>query len=164
MAMDAAHAPLLIRRAQRDDVPAIVRLLAADDFGRGREDARSPLPDAYYAAFDAIQHDGCNELVVVEIGGQVAGTLHLTIIPYLTYQGGRRAQIEAVRVDERYRNQQVGRRLLEWAIARARERCCHLVQLTTDKRRRDAHRFYERLGFVASHEGMKLHLTPAPEA
>jgi GNAT superfamily N-acetyltransferase len=150
--------PLTFRPATRADVPAIVRLLAADDLGRTREDVGPSLPDSYHAAFDAIARDGCNELVVVEADGEVIGTLQLTVIPSLTYRGGSRAQIEAVRVDERLRGQQVGQRLIEWAIARARERGCHMVQLTTDKRRKDAHRFYQRLGFAASHEGMKLHL------
>ena len=155
---DGVPGPILIRLARWEDVPAIVRLLAQDDLGRGREAFRSPLPASYYDAFDTIQRDPCNELVVVQVADEVAGTLQLTVIPYLTYQGGARALIEAVRIDERYRNQRVGHQLIEWAITRARERGCHMVQLTTDKRRRDAHRFYERLGFVASHEGMKLRL------
>jgi GNAT superfamily N-acetyltransferase len=150
--------PLVFRPAIRADVPAIVRLLAEDDLGRTREDTGPPLPDSYYDAFNAIAGDACNELVVVEAEGEVIGTLQLTVIPSLTYRGGSRALIEAVRVDERFRSQQVGQRLFEWAIARARDRGCHMVQLTTDKRRTDAHRFYQRLGFVASHEGMKLHL------
>ena len=92
--------------------------------------------------------------------GRVVGVLQLTFIPSLTYQGGWRALIEGVRVDARARSQRLGRALFEWAIGRARERGCHLVQLTTDKTRPDARRFYEALGFVASHEGMKLSLTP----
>jgi GNAT superfamily N-acetyltransferase len=88
--------------------------------------------------------------------GEIVATLQLTFLPGMTYQGSMRAQIEAVRVDGRYRNQRIGQRLVEWAVARARQRGCYQVQLTTHKSRRDAHRFYERLGFVASHEGMKL--------
>lgn len=147
-----------IRRATRDDVPEIVRLLADDPLGSRRENYQNPLPQSYYHAFDEINLDQHNELVVVEVNGEVIGTLQLTIIPYLTYQGGRRAQIEAVRVDQRYRSYGIGGRLFEWAITRAREEQCHLVQLTTDNIRSDAHRFYERLGFVASHAGMKLDL------
>ena len=86
------------------------------------------------------------------------GTLQLTFIPYLTYEGGWRAQIEAVRITSALRGDGLGHDLFAWAIDRARERGCHLVQLTTDKRRADARRFYEALGFTASHEGMKLHL------
>lgn len=92
------------------------------------------------------------------MAGQVVGVLQLTFIPYLTYQGGWRALIEAVRVDPKLRSTGLGTTMFQWAIERARERRCHLVQLTTDKARPDAKRFYENLGFVASHEGMKLHL------
>ena len=95
---------------------------------------------------------------MVEDDGRVIGVLQLTFIPYLTYRGGWRALIEGVRVDRRHRSAGIGRRLFEWAIARSRERGCHLVQLTSDKQRPDAIRFYESLGFAASHEGMKLHL------
>jgi GNAT superfamily N-acetyltransferase len=91
-------------------------------------------------------------------GARVVGVLQLTCIPSLTYQGGWRALIEGVRVDSGERSQGLGKTLFEWAIARARERGCHMVQLTTDKARPDAKRFYESLGFVASHEGLKLHL------
>jgi len=97
--------------------------------------------------------------VVVEANGEVIGTLQLTFIPYLTFCGGKRAQIEAVRVDQRYRSLGIGNKLIAWAIARARQERCHLVQLTTSASRPDAHRFYLRLGFVADHVGMKLELT-----
>lgn len=147
-----------IRRATRADVPELVRLLADDLLGSQRENYRNPLPQSYYDAFDEINRDQHNELVVAEVDGEVVGTLQLTFIPYLTYQGGKRAQIEGVRVDQRYRSHGIGSRLFEWAIKRAREEQCHLVQLTTNNTRSDAHRFYERLGFVASHAGMKLDL------
>ena len=98
---------------------------------------------------------------MLQLHGTVTGTLQLTIIPYLTYQGRRRGMIEAVRVHRRQRGTGLGERLIRWAIQRARDRGCHVVQLTTDKRRPDALRFYERLGFAASHEGMKLHLGSA---
>lgn len=148
--------PLTIRRAARADVPAIVRLLADDPLGSQRERFADPLPASYYAAFAEIDADPRNELVVAEQGGEVIGTLQLTFLPYLTFQGGTRAQIEAVRVDERWRSRQIGRQLFEWAIERSRARGCHMVQLTTNASRPDARRFYERLGFVASHVGMKL--------
>jgi GNAT superfamily N-acetyltransferase len=151
---------LSFRRARLDDVPAIVRMLADDPLGAKRERLESPLPDAYRRAFRSIEADGNNELVVACQRDEVVGVLQLTFIPYLTYQGGWRALIEGVRVDSRARSQGLGKALLEWAIARARERGCVMVQLTTDKTRTDARRFYESLGFVASHEGMKLHITP----
>jgi GNAT superfamily N-acetyltransferase len=145
-----------IRSAMRDDLPTIVELLADDILGERREDAGGPLPPAYVAAFEAIEADARNELIVVEDVGVVVGVLQLTFIPGLTHRGGERTQIEGVRVAASHRSQGVGRQLFDWAIERARERGCRMVQLTTDKRRTDAHRFYESLGFVASHEGMKL--------
>jgi ribosomal protein S18 acetylase RimI-like enzyme len=160
MADQAAEEPtLVIRRATHEDVPAIVRLLADDELGRLRESADEPLPRSYFAAFEAIDRDPRHELVVVERAGEVIGTLQLTFLPYLTYRGGMRAQIEAVRVDRRHRDLGIGQRLFTWAIGRARSEGCHLVQLTTNASRGDAHRFYERLGFVASHVGMKLDLS-----
>lgn len=146
------------RRARADDVPDIVRLLADDPLGATRERYESPLPESYARAFRAIEQDANNELVVACRGERVVGVLQLTYIPSLTYQGGWRALVEGVRVDSGERSQGLGKTLFEWAIARARERGCHMVQLTTDKARPDAKRFYESLGFVASHEGLKLHL------
>jgi len=146
----------VFRDALRADLPDIVRMLADDVLGAQREEYVAPLPDCYYAAFEAIGRDPNNELVVVEVTGKVVGVLQLTYIPYLTYRGSWRALIEGVRVDQSMRSSGVGRKLLEWAIERARKRGCHLVQLTSDKERPDAIRFYESLGFVASHEGLKL--------
>jgi GNAT superfamily N-acetyltransferase len=147
------------RRATRDDVVAIVRLLADDPLGAKRERFESPLPQSYYTAFAAIDADPNNELVVACRGDEVVGLLQLTCIPGMTYEGSSRALIEGVRVEANSRSLGLGRTMFEWAIARARERGCRLVQLTTDKTRPDAKRFYESLGFVASHEGMKLDLT-----
>ena len=147
------------RRAVRDDLPSIVRLLADDPLGASREQVTTPLPDAYYAAFDAIDRDPNNELIVAESDSPaVVGVLQMTFVPSLTYRGGWRALIEGVRVAAEVRSGGVGRQLMEWAIGRARERGCHVVQLTSDKSRVDAIRFYQRLGFVASHEGLKLKL------
>jgi GNAT superfamily N-acetyltransferase len=144
-----------LRRAVPDDLPEVVALLAADQLGVHREAADDLQP--YRAAFDAITADPAHLLVVVE-AGRVVGTMQLSFIPGLARRGAWRAQIEAVRVRENVRNRGVGARMIGWAIDESRRRGCALVQLTTDKRRLDAHRFYERLGFVASHEGMKLAL------
>ena len=149
---------MLIRQATRQDVSEVVRLLSDDLLGSQREKYESPLPQSYYDAFARIEQDENNELIVVEMGAEIVATLQLTFIPGMTYQGSMRAQIEAVRVDGRYRNQRIGQKLVEWAVTRAWQKGCYQVQLTTDKSRHDAHRFYERLGFVASHEGMKLSL------
>lgn len=154
----AEQFPITIRRATRSDLPSIVRLLADDPLGSQREAYRDPLPPAYYAAFQAIDADPRQELVVVEHEGAVIGTLQLTFLPGLSFQGGTRAQIEAVRVDRDMRSHGIGARLFAWAITRAREQGCRLVQLTTNASRSEAQRFYERLGFVASHVGMKLDL------
>lgn len=150
---------LTFRPATHEDLPAIVALLANDPLGAKRENHVLPLPAPYEAAFAAIDQDPNNELVVVDTADQaVAGVLQLTLIPHITYQGGWRAQIEGVRVASSLRSSGIGEQLFLWAIERARSKGCHLVQLTSDKARPDAIRFYERLGFVASHEGMKLHL------
>lgn len=146
------------RKANLEDLPAIVAMLADDELGRQREDFQVPLPAAYLQAFERISSDPNQELMVVENDlPEIIGTLQLSFIPYLTYRGGIRAQIEAVRIRKDQRGQGLGRSMFEWAIRRARDRKAHLLQLTTDKKRPDALRFYESLGFKASHEGMKLH-------
>ncbi len=152
------HSRLNIRRATRDDLPAIVRLLADDPLGQQREVVADPLPESYAQMFALIDSDPRHELIVVELDGEVIGTAHLMLLPSLSYRGSMRAQVESVRVDRRYRSQGVGTHLFRWLIDRARAKGCRLVQLTTHAQRADAHRFYERLGFVASHVGMKLDL------
>ena len=147
-----------IRQAKKDDVAEIVRMLAEDELGSKRENYQLPLPETYYDAFRAIVADSNQWLVVAEMDERVIGTLQMTILPYLTYQGGERAQIEAVRVDKEFRDQGVGAKMIEWAVQKAQAEGCHLVQLTTDKKRPEALKFYERLGFRPTHEGMKLHL------
>jgi GNAT superfamily N-acetyltransferase len=149
---------LIIRRAQRDDLGAIVRMLADDELGRLRERPEEPLALGYLTAFAAIDADPHQYLMAAELDGAVIGTLQLTILPGLSYQGGKRALIEAVRVDASLRGRGIGQQLIRWAIDQARQEGCFLVQLTSHKQRAEAHRFYERLGFVASHVGMKLHL------
>lgn len=147
-----------IRKANRDDVVKIVELLAQDFLGKQREAYQDPLPERYYQAFEEIDADKNNFLVIVEQGDKVIGTLQLTITTYLTYQGGKRAQIEGVRIDESCRGMGLGKIMVEWAIAKANELGCHVVQLTTDKKRPEALAFYKKLGFVDSHEGLKMHL------
>jgi GNAT superfamily N-acetyltransferase len=147
-----------LRFATNRDLPGIVQMLADDALGSKREDGSSPLSRSYQSAFEAIAADPNNELVVATFEDQLVGVLQITFIPYLTYQGGWRALIEGVRVARSFRSTGIGRSMFEWAISRARERGCILVQLTTDKQRPEALRFYENLGFVASHEGMKLKL------
>jgi ribosomal protein S18 acetylase RimI-like enzyme len=145
------------RRATTDDLAAIVALLADDVLGRQREKPGAPSV-AYQRAFAAIDADPRQLLVVADADGEVVGTLQLTFIPGLTYEGGERAQIEGVRIASTTRSEGLGRQMVGWAVDQARNRGCRLVQLTADKRRADAIRFYESLGFTATHEGMKLHL------
>jgi GNAT superfamily N-acetyltransferase len=149
---------LAFRRATIDDLPAIVRLLADDPLGATRETVSTPPLPAYVDAFRAIDTDPNHELVVAEAEARVIGVLQLTFLPSITHRGAWRAQIEGVRVAADARSSGVGRALFAWAIDRARARGCALVQLTTDKTRPDARRFYESLGFAATHEGMKLRL------
>ncbi len=150
---------LTFRDATEPDLPLLVAMLADDKLGALREDASSPMNQRYIAAFNSIASDPNNELIIVEHNDQIAGMLQLTFIPYLTYTGSWRCLIEGVRIYKDFRGQGLGTQFFEWAINRARERDCHLVQLTSDKKRPDALRFYESLGFVASHEGFKLKLT-----
>lgn len=149
---------MVFRKAERNDVPFIVQMLANDKLGKLREKYEDPLPEIYYEAFENISNDANQELIIVEKDREIIGTLQLSFIQYLTYQGGMRAQIEAVRIREDVRGEGIGRQMFEWAIARARERKAHILQLTTDKSRPEAVHFYEKLGFKATHEGTKLHL------
>ena len=143
----------VFRNARREDVPTIVALLADDPIGAGREAAEVDEP--YWSAFAAIEADPRNELVVAECDGEVVGCLQLTYVPGLSRHGTERAQIEGMRVRADRRGTGVGRAMIEWAITQAAARGCGLVQLTSDKRRPEAHRFYAALGFVATHEGFK---------
>ena len=148
-----------LRRAQRDDLVRIVELLAADQLGATRDGIASAEDlEPYLRAFEAIDTDPAQLLVVATVDGAVIGTMQLSFIPGLARRGSLRAQIEAVRVADRYRSRGLGEAMFRWAIDEAGRRGCSLVQLTTDKSRADAHRFYARLGFVASHEGLKLRL------
>ncbi|MFT5098612.1 MAG: ribosomal protein S18 acetylase RimI-like enzyme [Planctomycetaceae bacterium] len=152
------QALLKFRKATEDDLPTIVSLLSDDPLGALREDLSHSLSPNYRTAFQAITSDPNHELLVADIEGAVVGVLQLSFIPHLTYEGGWRAQIEGVRVSEEHRSRGVGRALFESAISRARDRGCHLVQLTTDRRRPEALKFYIGLGFESTHDGLKLHL------
>jgi GNAT superfamily N-acetyltransferase len=144
------------RLATRSDVPAIVALLEDDEISRGRERLVPEDADAaLWRAFEEIDADPRNELIVADRDGEVVGTCQLTFTPGLSRGGAERMTIEAVRVARTLRGQGVGRDMMRWALDRARERGCALAQLTTDKRRTDAQRFYESLGFTPSHIGMK---------
>jgi GNAT superfamily N-acetyltransferase len=143
----------IIRRALAADVEHIVALLADDPLGTARERPGDP---RYAEAFARLDADPHQLLAVAESGGEVVGTLQLTFIAGLSRLGATRAQIEAVRVRADQRGGGLGRRLVEWAVQQARERGCALIQLTSDASRTDAHRFYARLGFAATHVGMKL--------
>jgi GNAT superfamily N-acetyltransferase len=146
------------RKATEKDVSTIVKMIADDELGEKRENFQIPLPSEYLKAFEKINADENQELIIVENDNtEIIGTLQLTFIQYLTYQGGIRAQIEAVRIRKDKRGQGIGKKMFQWAIARAKERNAHLLQLTTDKKRPEAIQFYEDLGFKQSHEGMKMH-------
>jgi GNAT superfamily N-acetyltransferase len=149
---------IVFRSALLSDVPAIVALLADDPLGSQREVIGTPLDQRYVAAFQAIQADPNQHLAVAAEYGEVVGTLQISFIPGIARLGAWRGQIEAVRVAAHRRDSGLGKRMVEWAIGECRSRNCGLVQLTTDKSRVDAHRFYDKLGFVASHEGYKLYL------
>lgn len=144
------------RRAMEKDLDAIVYMLADDMLGYTRECYEQPLPQCYIDAFKAIEADPNNELIVACIGEEVVGVYQLTYTPYLTHKGGWRATIEGVRTASSVRGKGVGSKMIEWGIQRAKARGCHMVQLSTDKQREEARHFYERLGFKATHEGMKL--------
>jgi GNAT superfamily N-acetyltransferase len=150
---------ITFRHATELDLPYIVSMLADDFLGAQRERNEVPLPESYANAFREIEADKNNELIVAELEGVVVATLQLTFTPSISFQGGRRCTVESVRVDESLRGKGIGREMMLWAIERAKERGCISMQLTTNSDRTDAHRFYENLGFKASHIGMKLKLT-----
>ncbi|HEY3147143.1 MAG TPA: GNAT family N-acetyltransferase [Dongiaceae bacterium] len=149
---------LTFRTATRNDLPAIIALIADDQLGQARDDASLPLDQRYLDGFAAIERDPNQMLVAVEQDGALIGCMQLTFIPGVSRRGAWRGHIESVRVARAKRSTGIGTAMFEWAIAECRRRGCSLVQLYTDKSRKDAHRFYERLGFKASHEGMKLSL------
>ncbi|MER5660913.1 GNAT family N-acetyltransferase [Streptomyces mirabilis] len=147
---------LEIRPAVSDDVPAIVAMLADDPLGAQRESPDDLTP--YLAALERLSADPNQHLVVAVREGRVVGTLQLTVLPGLSRKGSTRSLIEGVRIHADERGSGLGTRFIEWAIEESRRQGCQLVELTSDATRTDAHRFYERLGFTASHVGFKLAL------
>ncbi|AHY54496.1 GNAT family N-acetyltransferase [Bradyrhizobium japonicum] len=145
-----------IRPARRDDVAAIVAMLADDHLGRARERVEDPLPASYYQAFERVERDQNLTLVVAESEGRVVGCLQLAILPGISTQGGIRGLLEDVRVASDCRSRGIGEQLVQWAVAEAKARGCNLVELLTHQTRTDAQRFYKRLGFAASHVGMTV--------
>ena len=149
---------IAFREAESADLPTILHLLADDVLGKFRERSDGPPDECYVAAFRAIAADPNHSLIVAEIDGEIAGMFQLSFLPGLSRKGSWRGQIESVRVASHCRNRGIGHQMMLHAIAACRTRGCSLIQLTSDKRRGDAHRFYGRLGFVATHEGYKLAL------
>ncbi|HEX8044405.1 N-acetyltransferase family protein [Rhizobium sp.] len=149
---------IVFRPAHPADLPAIIALLSDDVLGQQREDPSSPPNLRYIEAFQAMFADPNQLQVVATLHEEVIGTLQLTFIPGLARKGAWRGQIEGVRISAAHRGSGVGQQMFDWAIGQCRAKGCDLVQLTTDKERPDAHRFYEKLGFVGSHIGYKLTL------
>jgi ribosomal protein S18 acetylase RimI-like enzyme len=145
-----------IRLARREDVAAIVAMLADDHLGRARERVEDPLPLPYYQAFERVERDQNLTLVVAESEGRVVGCLQLAVLAGISSQGGLRGLLEDVRVASDCRSRGIGEQLVQWAIAEAKTRGCNLVELLTHSSRVDAQRFYKRLGFSLSHAGMTV--------
>jgi len=146
------------RNAVREDLDRIVEMLADDVLGKERERFEQPLPNFYIQAFEAIEADPNNELIVACLNDVIVGVQQITFTPHIARQGSWRATIEGVRTAASVRGKGIGRQMISWAIERAKERGCRMVQLTSDKQREDALRFYGQLGFEATHEGLKLQL------
>lgn len=149
---------IIFRPAQREELAAIVALLAQDELGQTRESRQSALDPAYIAAFDAIEQDPGNEVIVGIDADGVVGTMQLSYMPNLTFRGATRCQIEGVRIADRARGRGLGQSMIRWAVDRAQKNGCGIVQLTSNKARDRAIAFYEALGFEASHVGFKLYL------
>ena len=147
---------LIARKMQKADLGIVVSLLADDELGRSREDKTNVVHADYLRAFEQIQSDVNQYAAIFEINGETVGCLQITFIPGLSRRGSLRGQIEGVRVCRDFRRKGYGAKMIEWAIAECRDRGCRLVQLTSDKKRENAIQFYEKLGFVKSHEGFKL--------
>ena len=150
---------MVYRKATKEDLPAIIEMIANDALGQLRERFEDPLPKEYYSAFERINTDKNQELIVIENSeGDVVATFQLSFLQYLTYVGGIRCLVENVHVREDQTGKGIGKQMFQWIIERAKEKNVHLIQLTSNKLRPNAIRFYEGLGFKATHEGFKLHL------
>jgi GNAT superfamily N-acetyltransferase len=157
--IDSRGRSVVLRRAVGSDVPLLIALLVDDAIGATREGVRDDREaEAYLAAFRAIERDENALLVVADVDGELAATAQLTVVTSLSRRGARRGEIESVRVGSPWRGTGIGSTLIRWLIEEARRRGCSIVQLTSDKRRQDAIRFYQGLGFQATHEGLKLPL------
>jgi GNAT superfamily N-acetyltransferase len=152
---DSPASRVTFRPASRADLPRVVELIADDAVAAARTGSYGP---EHVAGLEAIEASTNDELIVAELDGEVVGTMQLTFVPGISRAGATRLLVEAVRVDARLRGRGLGRALMEHAHARGRERGCALAQLTSDKQRDDAHRFYRSLGYAQSHEGFKLPL------
>ena len=151
--------PMVFRKATKEDLPAIIEMIANDTLGRLRERYGDPLPKEYYNAFERIDGDENQELIVMENSKkEVVASFQLSFLQYLTYVGGIRCLVENVHVREDQTGKGIGRQMFQWIIERAQEKGVHMVQLTSNKLRPNAIRFYEAIGFTATHEGFKLHL------
>jgi len=150
---------LEFRRAQKSDLPTLVLMLADDELGKERECVDTPLHVNYLSAFEEIDNDPNNELIVAILNNEIVGMQQLTFIRYLTHTGTKRCVIEGVRVLKHLRGQGIGRYMVSWAINTAKEKGCSLIQLTSNKQRTRAINFYKTMGFVASHEGLKRPLS-----
>ncbi len=147
---------LIFRKAQLADLPQIIEMLVDDFLGKSREEFLNPLPDFYVKAFEEINQSSENFLLVVDTKEKsVVATMQMTFTPNLVRQGSKRLTIEAIRVHKDFRNQKIGEAMMNFAISEAKKRGCKIAQFTTDKERSDAHRFYEKLGFQATHLGFK---------
>lgn len=149
---------IAFRDATAADLPVIVRLLYDDANGRLREDPSEPLMPGYVAAFEAISADPNQQLIVAELDGRIVGTMQLSFLPGIAFQGAWRGQIESVRIAADLRGRGLGGQMIDWAVESCRARGCRMVQLTSQLDRVDAHRFYEKLGWTKSHAGFKLKL------
>ncbi|MBM3207910.1 MAG: GNAT family N-acetyltransferase [Chlamydiae bacterium] len=150
-------AELIFRKANQSDLEDIIYLLADDELGKHRENLLKTIPSNYLNAFEKIDADPNHLLMVLETENTIIGTCHLIFIPSLTFQGGLRMNIEAVRIASSYRKQGIGEWMINQALSLARKRECKIIQLTTNKQRTDAKNFYEKLGFKATHEGLKMY-------
>ncbi|GBF19249.1 L-amino acid N-acyltransferase YncA [Arenibacter algicola] len=150
---------MIFRQATKEDLPSIIEMIANDTLGQLRERFEDPLPKEYYSAFERINTDKNQELIVIENSeGEVVATFQLSFLQYLTYLGGIRCLVENVHVREDQTGKGIGKQMFQWIIERAKEKNVHLIQLTSNKLRPNAIRFYEGIGFKATHEGFKLHL------